>query len=250
MPTYVVEGGHRLSGRIRPTGNKNAALPCLTACLLSPEPVTLDNVPRIRDVETLLEIMVSLGCTVDWETENRVRVDAGEVRSGRPDPAQAERIRASLLLAGPLLARFGSVTLPPPGGDVIGRRRMDTHFLAFRGLGAGVTLDKGFTVEAERLEGADVFLDEPSVTGTENAVMAAVRAHGTTWLRNAASGASRPGPLSPPERHGRPHRGHRHEHASHRRRGGSPRRHLPDRGATTSRRGRSWVSPRSRGASW
>lgn len=187
MPTYVVEGGHRLSGRIRPTGNKNAALPALTACLLSTEPVTLSNIPRIRDVETLLEIMSSLGCDVTWEAENRVTVDAGGVETGTPDPAQAERIRASLLLAGPLLARFGKVRLPPPGGDVIGRRRMDTHFLAFKALGATVELDTGFTVTADQLVGADVFLDEPSVTGTENAIMAAVRARGTTMLRNAAS---------------------------------------------------------------
>lgn len=187
MPTYVVEGGHQLSGRIRPTGNKNAALPALAACLLSTEPVTLDNIPRIKDVETLLEIMSSLGCEVTWDGENRVTVNASNVETGTPDPAQAERIRASLLLAGPLLARFGRVSLPPPGGDVIGRRRMDTHFLAFRGLGATVELNTGFTVSADELIGADVFLDEPSVTGTENAIMAAVRARGTTHLRNAAS---------------------------------------------------------------
>ncbi len=187
MPTYVVEGGHILSGTIRPTGNKNAALPALAACLLTEEPVTLGNIPRIRDVETLIEILESLGCLVAWTDEDTVNVDARQVTSGRPDPEQAKRIRASLLLAGPLLARFGQVTLPPPGGDVIGRRRLDTHFLAFRELGASVELDHGFTVSAEALSGSDVFLDEPSVTGTENAIMAAVLARGSTTLRNAAS---------------------------------------------------------------
>lgn len=187
MPSYIVEGGRSLSGSIRPTGNKNAALPALAATLLTPEPVVLDNVPRIRDVETLLEIIESLGAKVVWTGPSEVTVDAGDVTRGRPDPAQAERIRASILLAGPLLARFGSVSLPPPGGDVIGRRRLDTHFLAFEALGAKVELGAGFTIHADALTGADMFLDEPSVTATENAVMAAVRAKGTTRIRNAAA---------------------------------------------------------------
>ncbi|MEX0842887.1 MAG: UDP-N-acetylglucosamine 1-carboxyvinyltransferase [Gemmatimonadota bacterium] len=188
MAHFEVEGGHTLSGEIRPTGNKNAALPCLAATLLSAEPVILENVPRIRDVETLLEIIRSLGADVEWLGPDRVRVDAGEVRVGRPDPGLAERIRASILLAGPLLARFGNVTLPPPGGDVIGRRRLDTHFLAFRALGAGVTFTpEDFRIKADSLEGADIFLDEPSVTATENAIMAAVLARGETLLRNAAA---------------------------------------------------------------
>ncbi|HET9949877.1 MAG TPA: UDP-N-acetylglucosamine 1-carboxyvinyltransferase [Longimicrobiales bacterium] len=187
MGTFVVEGGHRLEGRIRPAGNKNAALPCLAATVLASEPVTLQNVPRIRDVETFLEILASLGASVAWTAPNEVTVDAREVRSGSIDPDMAQQIRASLLLAGPLLARFGRVQLPPPGGDVIGRRRMDTHFLAFEGLGARVALDGGFTIEAPRLRAATLFLDEPSVTGTENAVMAAVRAKGSTVIRNAAA---------------------------------------------------------------
>ncbi len=187
MGTFVVEGGHRLEGRIRPAGNKNAALPCLAATVLSAEPVTLENIPRIRDVETFLEIVESLGAEVTWSGPNEVTVDAGDVRSDAVDRALAERIRASLLLAGPLLARFGHVRLPPPGGDVIGRRRMDTHFLAFEALGASVSLNGGFTIEATRLTGSDFFLDEPSVTGTENAVMAAVRAEGRTRIRNAAA---------------------------------------------------------------
>jgi len=187
MPTFVVEGGAPLSGRIRPAGNKNAALPCLAATLLTEEPVTLENVPRIRDVLTLLEILESLGASHVWEDDNTVTVDASGVGVGRVDRDMAARIRASLLLAGPLLARFGEVELPPPGGDVIGRRRMDTHFLAFRGLGARVTLHGDFRIQADRLTGADIFLDEPSVTGTENAVMAAALARGTTVLRNAAA---------------------------------------------------------------
>jgi UDP-N-acetylglucosamine 1-carboxyvinyltransferase len=187
MSTFIVEGGKTLSGRIRPAGNKNAALPCLAAALLTQEPVTLENVPRIRDVLTLLEILESLGASHVWEADNTVTVDASGVSVGRVDREMAARIRASLLLAGPLLARFGDVRLPPPGGDVIGRRRMDTHFLAFRALGAHVSLDRDFRIQASELKGADVFLDEPSVTGTENAVMAAALARGTTVLRNAAA---------------------------------------------------------------
>jgi len=187
MGSFLVEGGHRLEGRIRPAGNKNAALPCLAATVLCDGPVTLENVPRIRDVLTFLEILESLGAEADWVESNTVVVDTAGVGNGVVDRDLAERIRASLLLAGPLLARFGRVDLPPPGGDVIGRRRMDTHFLAFEALGARVTLNGGFTVEAPALVGADFFLDEPSVTGTENAVMAAVRASGRTRIRNAAA---------------------------------------------------------------
>jgi len=187
MSTFIVEGGHPLHGRIRPAGNKNAALPCLAATLLSEEPVTLQNVPRIRDVLTLLDILDSLGATHEWTEDNTVQVDASGVEVGNVDRSMAARIRASLLLAGPLLARFGDVQLPPPGGDVIGRRRMDTHFLAFRALGAEVKLTSDYSIHADRLVGAEVFLDEPSVTGTENAVMAASLAKGTTRIRNAAA---------------------------------------------------------------
>ena len=187
MGTFVVDGGRRLEGRIRPAGNKNAALPCLAATVLTSDPVTLENVPRIRDVETFLEIVASLGAAVEWTGPNEVTVDAAGVQTGAVDADLASRIRASVLLAGPLLARFGHVQLPPPGGDVIGRRRMDTHFLAFEALGADVTLNVDYSVSADRLRGADFFLDEPSVTGTENAIMAAVRAEGSTLLRNAAA---------------------------------------------------------------
>ena len=143
--------------------------------------------PRIGDVETLLDILGSMGVEVTWEGSDTVTIDSSGLVSGEVDRDQAARIRASLLLAGPLLARFGHLRLPPPGGDVIGRRRMDTHFLAFEALGATVELNGGYQVSARDLTGADVFLDEPSVTGTENAVMAAVLARGTTRLRNAAA---------------------------------------------------------------
>lgn len=187
MASFLVDGGRRLSGRIRPAGNKNAALPCLAATVLASEPVTLDNVPRIRDVETFLEIVASLGAGTEWVGPNSITVDPRGVVVEAIDRELTERIRASLLLAGPLLARFGHVQLPPPGGDVIGRRRMDTHFMAFEALGATVTLNGGFSIRAEALRGADMFLDEPSVTGTENAVMAAATAKGKTRIRNAAA---------------------------------------------------------------
>ena len=187
MPAFIVEGGHRLQGSIRPAGTKNAALPAVSAALLTAEPVTLNNVPRIRDVLTLLELIETMGADVTWEGANTVTITASGVTQGRPDPELAERIRASVLLAGPLLARFGNVCLPPPGGDVIGRRRLDTHFLAFERLGAEIRYRGGFEISATTLRGTDIFLDEPSVTASENAIMAAVLAKGTTTLRNAAS---------------------------------------------------------------
>ena len=187
MPSYIVEGGHALSGRVRPAGNKNAALPAIAATVMASEPVTLQNIPRIGDVETLLEIVTSLGAEVRWDEGNAVTIDASSVSKGSVDRALTERIRASILLAGPLLARFGKVDLPPPGGDVIGRRRLDTHFLAFEALGATVRLAGGFEIEAQALRGADFFLDEPSVTATENAIMAAVLAKGKSLIRNSAS---------------------------------------------------------------
>lgn len=186
MPTFLVTGGRELSGRVRPAGNKNAALPTLAATLMSTEPVTLRNVPRIRDVHTLLEIMESLGATATWTDPGTVVVDAGNVNPGELDPALSERIRASILLAGPLLARFGSLSLPPPGGDVIGRRRLDSHVLAFQALGARVSMSHGLEIDAPALTGANLFLDEPSVTATENAVMAAALARGESLIRNAA----------------------------------------------------------------
>jgi UDP-N-acetylglucosamine 1-carboxyvinyltransferase len=184
---YVVEGGHRLSGTIEPAGNKNAALPIIAAALLTEQPVVLDNVPRIRDTETLVELVRSVGAAADWEARNTLRIHAKDIRAVDLDPDLCMRIRASILLAGPLLARCGRVALPPPGGDIIGRRRLDTHFLAFEQLGATVVAGETLEFTAHQLRGADVFLDEPSVTGTENALMGAIAATGITTLRNAAS---------------------------------------------------------------
>ncbi len=184
---FIVEGGHRLSGSIRPAGNKNAALPIVAASILTDQPVTLENVPRIRDVETLVELVQSLGVAARWNGRNALEIHAATVRASDLDPQLCARIRASILLAAPLLARCGEVTLPPPGGDVIGRRRVDTHFLALEQLGATFEVGESFRLRASKLTGADVFLDEPSVTATENALVAAVAARGTTVLRNAAS---------------------------------------------------------------
>jgi UDP-N-acetylglucosamine 1-carboxyvinyltransferase len=185
-PRFLVHGGRPLKGTVRPAGNKNAALPILAATLLADGPVDLDNIPRIRDVETMLALLLDLGASAEWTGPNAVRVDTRSVKPKALDPALCAKIRASILLAGPLLARFGSVTLPPPGGDVIGRRRVDTHFLALEQLGASVMVGDRYELEAKQLKGEDIFLDEPSVTGTENALMAAVVAKGRTVLRNAA----------------------------------------------------------------
>jgi len=184
---FIVEGGYPLSGSIRPSGNKNAALPIVAAALLTDQPVVLENVPRIRDIETLVQLVASLGVEIAWQDRNTLRIHAKEVRPAALDRALSAKIRGSILLAGPLLGRCGRVTLPPPGGDVIGRRRLDTHFLALQQLGATFSLTDVFDIEARELRGADVFLDEPSVTATENAMVAAAAASGTTVLRNAAS---------------------------------------------------------------
>jgi UDP-N-acetylglucosamine 1-carboxyvinyltransferase len=185
---FIVEGGRRLSGSIRPSGNKNAALPIVAAALCTEHPVTLENVPRIRDIETLVELVRSLGVAIEWRERNTLDIHAKTVTAAGIDRELSKKIRGSILLAGPLLGRCGRLTLPPPGGDVIGRRRLDTHFLALEQLGARYDLTDVIEMEAPQgLKGADVFLDEPSVTGTENALMAAVLAQGTTILRNAAS---------------------------------------------------------------
>lgn len=187
MPAYDVEGGAPLGGRIRPAGNKNAALPALAAALLTDEPVVLENVPRIGDVQTMLELLRSLGAEAGWEGDNSVRIRAHDLGSGDVDAALAMRIRASILLAGPLLARQGRIVLPPPGGDVIGRRRLDTHVLALGRLGAEIEAGDLYRMRTRGLRGAEIFLDEPSVTATENAISAAVTARGRTLLRNAAA---------------------------------------------------------------
>src|SRR3982074_1074306 len=161
---YVVEGGHRLAGTIKPSGNKNAALPIIAAALLTEHPVTLENVPRIRDTETLVELIRSVGASAEWQARNTLAIHAKSIRAADLDPVLCARIRASILLAGPLLARCGEVTLPPPGGDVIGRRRLETHFLAFQQLGATVTATHRLEFRATRLKGAADFPEEPSVS--------------------------------------------------------------------------------------
>jgi UDP-N-acetylglucosamine 1-carboxyvinyltransferase len=183
---FVIEGNRPLSGTIRVAGNKNGALPILAACLLTDEPVTLKNVPRIRDVDTMLELIVDLGADASWIGANEIRVHTAAVSKSAPDIRLGSRIRASFLLAGPLLARFGRATMPPPGGDVIGRRRLDPHIHAFNELGATIELGAAYEIQAERLRGAAVFLDEASVMATENTVMAAALAQGETVLGNAA----------------------------------------------------------------
>ncbi len=182
----VIEGGTPLNGRIRASGNKNGALPILSACLLADEPVTLANVPRIRDVETMLELLCATGAGAEWTGSNEVRVDPRGLSSYEVDAVLAERIRASFLLAGPLLARLGRASVPPPGGDVIGRRRLDPHVHALERLGARIDLGSRYEMETEGLRGADIFLDEASVMATENAVMAAALVPGETTIANAA----------------------------------------------------------------
>jgi UDP-N-acetylglucosamine 1-carboxyvinyltransferase len=190
MEKLVIEGGVPLSGTITPAGNKNAALPLLACTLLTDEEMVLHNVPRIRDAEAMLALLADLGATIAWRSENTVAINAGNVSKTEVDPSLAERIRASVLVGGPLLARHGSALLPPPGGDVIGRRRLDPHLDAFRALGAEIDnaeRDIRLTAPAGGLQAVDFFMDEPSVMATENALMAAAVIPGTTTIRNAAS---------------------------------------------------------------
>ena len=184
--SFVIEGGQPLSGTVRAAGNKNAALPILAASLLSAEPVVLKNVPRIRDVETMVELIAHAGAKAEWTGPNEVRIEAAEITNTDLDPELCRQIRASFLLAGPLLARVGKVNIPPPGGDVIGRRRLDTHVKAFADLGIGTVGVRDYEMRAERIRGKKLFLDEPSVMGTENVVMATVLAEGETVIGNAA----------------------------------------------------------------
>jgi len=178
--SFVIEGGHPISGRVRASGNKNGALPILAACLLTDEPVELQNVPHIRDVETMLELLGGVGAEVGWTGPNQVRVHAQEI-SHEVDEELANRIRASFLLAGPLLARLGRASVPPPGGDVIGRRRLDPHIHAFAELGANFEYPGRYELSG-RLTGAHIHLDEASVMATENTVMAAALTPGRTMI--------------------------------------------------------------------
>jgi UDP-N-acetylglucosamine 1-carboxyvinyltransferase len=186
MQSFVIEGGRPLSGVVKAAGNKNGALPILAASVLASEPVTLTNVPRIRDVETMVELLVDIGADARWTGSNEVRVDSAGVHKAELDPELCREIRASFLLAGPLLARFGRAVVPPPGGDVIGRRRLDTHIHAFAELGVEVDLNGAYEMRTAGLTGKRMYLDEASVMGTENAIMAAVLARGETVVGHAA----------------------------------------------------------------
>jgi len=186
MEAFVIEGGRPLSGRLRAAGNKNGALPILAACLLTDESVVLSNVPRITDVETMVALIADLGVDIAWVGANEVRVGGGHPDRHELDEALCSRIRASFLLAGPLLARRGRAIVPPPGGDVIGRRRLDPHIHALRELGADIHVDGRYEMATSGLRGRAVFLDEASVMATENTIMAAVLAEGETVIGNAA----------------------------------------------------------------
>ena len=187
MEEFVIEGGIPLRGEVTPAGNKNAALPLLAACLLSDEPVTLHNVPHIRDVLDMRDLIGSVGAQVEELDPNTWRITARTLKPAELDPDLCRRIRASILIAGPMTARAGELRLPPPGGDVIGRRRLDTHILALQALGAEVTYERMFHFQSRGLKGAEILMDEASVTATENAIMAAVTASGSTVIHNAAS---------------------------------------------------------------
>ncbi|MBK9713083.1 MAG: UDP-N-acetylglucosamine 1-carboxyvinyltransferase [Kouleothrix sp.] len=188
MERFIIEGGRRLCGTITPAGNKNAALPLLAATLLTDQEIVLRNLPQIGDVITKAALLRTLGVQIEQRRDGAWSVRAARVGDTEPDSALARKIRTSILLAGPLLARRGHVTLPRPGGDMIGRRRLDTHFMALRGLGASIEVTPTeYVLRADRLRGADLFLDEMSVTATEQAVMGAVLAEGDTTICNAAS---------------------------------------------------------------
>jgi UDP-N-acetylglucosamine 1-carboxyvinyltransferase len=190
MERLIVEGGYPLEGEITPTGNKNSAQPMLAACLLTEEPVTLRNMPNIDDVHTLLKILEGMGVEVDasrLSSEHTVTLQAKKVHN-QPDQEFGSRVRGSILMAGPLLARTGKAVVGQPGGDSIGWRRIDTHLLALKALGASVRVDGSqYYMEADRLRGTEIFLDEASVTGTEQALLASVLAEGRTTILNAAS---------------------------------------------------------------
>ena len=188
MDKFVIEGGYPLSGTVVPAGNKNAALPILAASLLTEEELVIGNVPHIRDVESMLALLEDLGVTVTWRGDHELSLRADSVTSGHVDAELASRIRASFLLAGPLLARIGEAHMPSPGGDFIGRRRLDPHLDALRALGARIDVDRGYTMRVpDGLRACDFFMDEASVMATENTLMAAALTPGKTTIRNAAS---------------------------------------------------------------
>lgn len=188
MEQFIIEGGYPLVGEIKASGNKNAALKMIPACLLTDEPVTLKNVPNIGDVHTVLDIMRQLGADVEWLDDHTLHISARDIITNAIDPALATKIRASVVFAGPMLARCGEIRLPVPGGDSIGERRLDTHAVALQKLGAEIVMDENVLImRTKALVGTDILLNEASVTATENAIMASVLAKGTSIIRNAAS---------------------------------------------------------------
>lgn len=189
MDTLIIEGGQKLTGEITVEGNKNAALPLLAATLLTDEAVVLENVPRIKDVATMQAIVAGVGCEISEESRTRFTFRTSTLKTTTPAPELCRQMRASFALAGPLLARGGSCTLPIPGGDRIGRRPVDTHISALSQLGAEIEVfpDRYVMKAPKGLVGTDLFLEEMSVMATENVVMAASLAKGTTTIRNAAS---------------------------------------------------------------
>ena len=187
MVEYHVEGGFPIKGTIKASGNKNAALPCIAACILTNEPVILNNIPDIEDTGVMFDVLRSLGVSVESLGNNSWKVEASNIEKSEIPAMFTKKIRGSILFAGPLVARTGKVVMSPPGGDVIGRRRVDTHFLALQELGVNISANGQFVFSTNKLVGADIFLDEASVTATENAVMAAVLAEGQTIITNAAS---------------------------------------------------------------
>lgn len=187
MAKFVIEGGRPLNGEVTPSGNKNEALPALMACLLTEEPITLRRMPRIGDVLTVCEILQDLGVRVEWTGEDTLTLEAKEVKSHKPNGALCAKVRASIMLLGPMLARLGKVELTLPGGDVIGARRIDTHWEGIEALGARLQLEHGIYGDVARIKGSEIYMDEPSVTATENLVMMASLCEGRTVLHNAAS---------------------------------------------------------------
>lgn len=187
MHKYKIEGGIPIRGTVAASGNKNAALPCIAATLLSEEPIILKNIPEIEDTNVMFLVLQALGVSVTKLAIHEWKIEAKNIETSNIPAELSKKIRASILFAGPLIARTGKAILPPPGGDVIGRRRVDTHFLALQELGARIEIEGAFNFTTNKLVGADIFLDETSVTATENAVMAAVLAEGKTIINNAAS---------------------------------------------------------------
>jgi UDP-N-acetylglucosamine 1-carboxyvinyltransferase len=186
MARYIIEGGEKISGTVRPSGNKNEALPALMACLLTDQPITLKRLPKILDVLTVCQILEGMGVKISWHSDDEATFDASGLNTYCPDQELCAKVRASILLIGPLLARMGRVELSAPGGDVIGARRIDTHFEGAIALGAELEFGSPIKGRVTKIIGTDIYLDEPSVTGTENLLLMAVMCQGTTVLHNAA----------------------------------------------------------------